>query len=68
MYVFSELKLQWNAGSVNDSLAKVSHIVKVFTNNKSAGSDSIVGKSIKHRGKPMCELLLIMFSMFPPAF
>ena len=39
------------------TLAEVSQLVKAIKNNKSAGSDGIVGKLIKYGGKPMCEML-----------
>ena len=42
------------------TLAEVSHVVKAIKNNKSAGSDGIVGELIKYGGKPMCEMLLAL--------
>ena len=38
-------------------------VVKSIKNNKSAGSDSIVGELIKYAGKPMRELLLNLFNL-----
>ena len=45
------------------TLAEVIHVVKAIKNNKSAGSDSIVGELIKYGGKPMCEMLLALFNL-----
>ena len=45
------------------TLAEVSHVVKAIKNNKSAGSDGIVGELIKYGGKPMCEMLLALFNL-----
>ena len=47
------------------TLAEVSHVVKAIKSNKSAGSDAIVGELhvIKYGGKPMCEMLLILFNL-----
>ena len=44
------------------TLAEVSRVVKEIKNNKSAGSDGIVGEFIKYGGKPMCEMLLTLFN------
>ena len=41
--------------------AGVNHVIKAIKNNKSAGSDGIVGLLIKYVGKPMCEMLLTLF-------
>ena len=45
------------------TLAEVSHVVKAIKNNKSAGSDGIVGELIEYRGKPLCEMLLMLFNL-----
>ena len=45
------------------TLAEVSHVVKAIKNNKSAGSDGIVGELIKYGGKPMSEMLLTLFNL-----
>ena len=45
------------------TLAEVSHVVKAIKNNKSAGSDGIVGELIKYGGEPMCEMLLTLFNL-----
>ena len=45
------------------TLAEVSHVVKAIKNNKSAGSDGIVGELIKYGGKAMCEMLLALFNL-----
>ena len=36
------------------TLDEVSHVVKAIKNNKSAGSDSIVGELIKYGDTPIC--------------
>ena len=46
------------------TLAEVSHVVKAIKNNKSAGSDGIVGELIKYGGEPMCEMFLTLFHLF----
>ena len=45
------------------TLAEVSHACKAIKNNKSAGSDGIVGELIKYGGEPMCEMLLVLFNL-----
>ena len=45
------------------TLAEVSHVVKDIKNNKSAGSDGIVGELIKYGGEPMYEMLLTLFNL-----
>ena len=45
------------------TLVEVSHVVKAIKNNKSAGSDGIVGELIKYEGEPMCEMLLALFNL-----
>ena len=45
------------------TLAEVSCVVKAIKNNKSAGSDGIVGELIKYGGEPMCEMLLALFKL-----
>ena len=45
------------------TLVEVSHVVKATKNNKSVGSDAIVGELIKYGGKPMCEMLLTLFNL-----
>ena len=45
------------------TLAEVSHVVKAIRNNKSAGSDGIVGELIKYVGEPMYEMLLALFNL-----
>ena len=45
--------------------AVVSHVIKAIKNNKSTGLDGtcIVGELIKHRGEPMCEILLTLCNL-----
>ena len=52
-------------GSLDQTItsAEVSHIIKGIKNNKSSGSDGIVGELIKYWGKPMCEMLLTLFNL-----
>ena len=45
------------------TMAEVRHVIKTIKNNKSAGSDGIVGELIKYGGKPMCEMLLTLFNL-----
>ena len=45
------------------TLAEVSQVVKTIKNNNSAGSNSIVGESIKYGGKSVCEILLSLFNL-----
>ena len=45
------------------TLADVSNVVQAIKNNKSAGSDGIVGELIKYGGKPMYEMLLTLFNL-----
>ena len=45
------------------TLAEVSNVVKAIKNNKSAGSDCILGELIKYGGKPMCKMLLMLFNL-----
>ena len=45
------------------TLAEVNHVVKAIKNNKSAGSDGIVGELIKYGGEPMCKMLLTLFNL-----
>ena len=45
------------------TLAEVKYVVKAIKNNKSAGSDGIVGELIKYGGKPMYEMLLTLFNL-----
>ena len=44
------------------TLAEVNYVVKAIKNNKSAGSDGIVGELIKYGGNAMCEMLLTLFN------
>ena len=44
------------------TLAELSHVVKAIRNNKSAGSDGIVGELIKYGVKHICETLLALLS------
>ena len=44
------------------TLTEANYVVKVIKNNKSAGSDGIIGESFKYGGKPMCEMLLKLFN------
>ena len=39
------------------------HVVMPIKNNKSAGSDGIVGELIKYGGRPVCEMLLALFNL-----
>ena len=43
------------------TLAEVNYVAKAIKNNKSAGSDGIVGKLIKYGGNTMCKMLLTLF-------
>ena len=45
------------------NLAAVNYVVKAIKNDKSAGSDGIVGKLIKHGGNTRCEMLLTLFDL-----
>ena len=45
------------------TLAEVNYVVKAIKNNKSAGSDGIVGELIKYGGNTMCEMLLTLFNL-----
>ena len=45
------------------TLAEVHYFVKAIWNNKSAGSDGIVGELIKYGGNSMCEMLSTLFNL-----
>ena len=45
------------------TLAEINNVVKAIKNNKSPGSDGIIGELIKYGGQFMCEMLLTLFNL-----
>ena len=45
------------------TLAEVNYVVKAIKNNKSAGSDGIVGELIKDGGNTTCEMFSTLFDL-----